>query len=130
MTRLQYYYRRPLRRTLQRSVILLGLLAGVFFGYYIHAQRVRVGVDRYYPDHPYIQYTGRIDFTNPTLPRFWQPGVYFTIRFYGSRCKVILNDEVLWGKNHNYLEVIIDGTAAQRQILLILAKVCLLVFMY
>jgi len=126
MARPHYYYHRSLlsgaksrslagRRTLQRSVILLGLLAGIFFGSHIHAQRGRVAVDRYYPDHPYIQYTGRIDFTNPKLPRFWQPGVYFTIRFSGSYCEVILNDEILWGKNHNYLEVIIDGKAARIQ---------------
>ena len=56
-----------------------------------------------------IKYTGRIDFTNPTLPRFWQPGVYINIKFKGTDCRIILNDEMLWGKNHNYVEIILDG---------------------
>ena len=60
-------------------------------------------------DNAFIQYTGRIDFSNPKLPRFWQPGVYITVKFTGPRCEVILNDEILWGKNHNYLEIIVDG---------------------
>ena len=60
-------------------------------------------------DNAFIQYTGRIDFTNPKLPRFWQPGVYITVKFKGQQCEVILNDEILWGKNHNYLEIIVDG---------------------
>lgn len=60
-------------------------------------------------DNSFIQYTGRIDFTNPKLPRYWQPGVYITIKFIGNRCEVILKDETLWGKNHNYLEVVVDG---------------------
>jgi len=66
-------------------------------------------------DNVNIQYTGRIDFSHIDLPRFWQPGVYFNVRFEGSRCEVILNDQVLWGKNHNYLEVVIDGVAKRIQ---------------
>jgi lysophospholipase L1-like esterase len=66
-------------------------------------------------DHPFIQYTGRIDFTNPKLPRFWQPAVSFHIKFVGTTCEVILNDEVLWEKNHNYLEVVVDGIAKRIQ---------------
>lgn len=61
------------------------------------------------PDHPFIQYTGRIDFSNPQLPRFWQPGVYFSFRFKGDKCEIVLNDEVLWGTSHNYIELIVDG---------------------
>jgi hypothetical protein len=66
-------------------------------------------------DNKNIQYIGRIDFTNPKLPRFWQPGVYININFIGSECKIILNDEVLWGKNHNYLEIVLDGKAKRLQ---------------
>ncbi len=65
--------------------------------------------------HPYIQYTGRIDFTNPAAPRFWQPGVYISISFTGTYCDVILNDEILWGKNHNYLEIVLDGKPIRLQ---------------
>ena len=32
-------------------------------------------------DHPEIQYTGRIDFTNPKMPRFWTAGVYIKAKF-------------------------------------------------
>ena|SRR5258705_732991 len=71
---------------------------------------------RFYPaDHKYIQYIGRIDFTNPKLPRFWQPGVYINIKIKGPSCKIILNDEVLWGKNHNYLELVINGKEKRLQ---------------
>jgi hypothetical protein len=70
----------------------------------------------FYPaNNSNIQYVGRIDFSNPQLPRFWQPGVYVNIKFKGSSCKVILNDEILWGKNHNYLEIVIDGKAKRIQ---------------
>lgn len=65
--------------------------------------------------HPYIQYTGRIDFSNPALPRFWQPGVYITVHFSGTYCDVIVNDEMLWGKNHNYIELVLDGKPARLQ---------------
>lgn len=63
----------------------------------------------YSPDHPFIQYTGRIDFSDPLLPRFWQPGVYITFHFKGNECEIVLNDEVLWGNIHNYIELVVDG---------------------
>ncbi|HEX8235874.1 MAG TPA: SGNH/GDSL hydrolase family protein [Abditibacteriaceae bacterium] len=55
-----------------------------------------------------IQYTGRIDFSDPKKPRFWSPGVYIKARFRGPYCEVVLNDEELWGNSHNYLEIVID----------------------
>jgi hypothetical protein len=65
-------------------------------------------------DHPYIQYTGRIDASNPTAPRFWQPGVYITARFKGDYCNILLDDEELYGKNHNYLAIQIDHQPVRR----------------
>ena len=85
----------------------------VFFQSPIHAQAKSISF--FASDHPYIQYTGRIDFTNPKLPRFWQPGVYISTKFTGSDCEIILNDEELWGKNHNYLEVVVDGKPVRLQ---------------
>lgn len=41
--------------------------------------------------------------------------VYISICFEGTTCDVILNDEILWGKNHNYLEVILDGKPVRMQ---------------
>ena len=62
-------------------------------------------------NHSFIQYTGRIDFSNPQLPRFWQPGVYIDFSFEGNDCAIILNDEVLYGTKHNYIEIVLDGKA-------------------
>lgn len=59
-------------------------------------------------DQKDIQYVGRIDFTNPKLPRFWSPGVYIKARFRGPACDVVLNDEVLYGTSHNYVEIAVD----------------------
>ncbi|HVB03457.1 MAG TPA: SGNH/GDSL hydrolase family protein [Chitinophagaceae bacterium] len=60
-------------------------------------------------DNPDFVYTGRIDFSNPRRPRFWSPGVYIVARFRGSSCKIFINDEVLYGNVHNYLEIVIDN---------------------
>jgi lysophospholipase L1-like esterase len=59
-------------------------------------------------DNPLIQYTGRIDFSNAKLPRFWTAGVYIQAKFRGSGCEVVINDEMQWGKFHNYIVVVID----------------------
>lgn len=63
--------------------------------------------------HPWIQYTGRIDFSDKSRPRFWSPGVYIQARFKGPSCQVILTDEVLYGSYHNYIEIIIDEKASR-----------------
>ena len=57
-----------------------------------------------------IQYSGRIDFTNPLKPKFSAPGVYIQAKFKGTSCTVRLNDQFVWGTNRNFYEVIIDGT--------------------
>ncbi|MEP6948499.1 MAG: SGNH/GDSL hydrolase family protein [Ginsengibacter sp.] len=63
----------------------------------------------YSPGNSLIQYTGRIEIANVSSPRFWSPGVYVTAKFNGDLCEVFLNDEVLYGNSHNYIEVIIDN---------------------
>lgn len=80
-----------------------------------HPGNIKSDITFFEADHTFIQYTGRIDFTNPKLPRFWQPGVYITIKFSGTSCDIILQDEVLWGKNQNYLEIVVDGKAVRLQ---------------
>lgn len=60
-------------------------------------------------DDPNILYTGRVDFTDPKAPRFWAPGVYITLKFTGGSCEIFLNDELLNGDSHNYIEVVVDG---------------------
>lgn len=47
--------------------------------------------------------------------RFWQPGVYIGFSFMGNNCEIILNDEVLWGNNHNYIELVVDGNEYRLQ---------------
>jgi hypothetical protein len=64
--------------------------------------------------NPLIRYTGRIDFSMPDKPRFWNPGTYISIRFRGSYCDILVNDEEAGGKNHNYLEIVLDGRKPQR----------------
>jgi hypothetical protein len=59
--------------------------------------------------NPLIQYTGRIDFRNETLPRIWSPGVYIEIKFKGPSITIPITDQVLWNTNHNYLEIIVDN---------------------
>ncbi|MGY3091325.1 lysophospholipase L1-like esterase [Hymenobacter sp. UYAg731] len=73
--------------------------------------------DKFYPaDDKLIQYVGRVDFSDARKPRFWSPGVYVTLRFRGPSCTVSLNDEMLYGKNHNYIEVVLDGQPRRLQL--------------
>lgn len=65
-------------------------------------------------DNKNIQYVGRIDFSDPKKPKFWAPGVYIKAKFKGPTCEVIINDEVLWGNSHNYLEIVIDDKIFSR----------------
>ncbi len=63
----------------------------------------------YSADDSLIQYVGRIQKTNPSLPRFWSPGVYIKAKFKGPNFSFFLNDQVLYGNVHNYVEIIIDN---------------------
>jgi hypothetical protein len=71
-------------------------------------------VNYYGARDPRIQYTGRIDFSNPDLPRFYASGVYITLAFSGNTCEISLNDELLYEKNHNYVSIIIDDQPVKR----------------
>lgn len=66
-------------------------------------------------DNPMFQYVGRIDFRDVKKPRFWSPGVYIRAKFKGSYCELLVNDQELWGKNHNYLEIVIDNKLSRIQ---------------
>jgi lysophospholipase L1-like esterase len=61
-----------------------------------------------------IQYTGRINFSDPLKPRMWAPGVYIQAKFKGSECELLIDDEVLGGNNHNYVEIVVDDKAPYR----------------
>lgn len=68
------------------------------------------------PDHTSIQYSGRIDFTHPDQPQFWQPGVNIQFGYIGDSCGVIIEDEMKWGNNHNYIQVVVDEISIRLQL--------------
>lgn len=65
-------------------------------------------------DHALLRYTGRIDFSDLRLPKFYQPASYIEAAFKGKSCGIIVEDQQLWG-NQNYLEIVIDGVEYRRQ---------------
>jgi len=56
---------------------------------------------------PLIRVTGRTQVIGSRM-RMWQPGTYLEAAFRGISCEIYLDDEVLWGTSHNYIEVIVD----------------------
>ncbi|HTR27919.1 MAG TPA: GDSL-type esterase/lipase family protein [Puia sp.] len=60
-------------------------------------------------DDPRIRYMGRIDFSNPKLPRFWNPGIVVRIRFRGKQCRIVVRDQVAYDKDHNYVVVVVGN---------------------
>jgi hypothetical protein len=69
----------------------------------------------FYPaNDAHIRITGRVDLSNPLEPRFWASGAYLQVKFEGSGCQVYLKDQVLYGHNHNYIEVSVDGETPYR----------------
>ena len=65
-------------------------------------------------DNKAFQYTGRVDFQNPKLPKFWAPGVTIQAKFKGTVCDVILKDEERYHSNHNFVSVAIDDGPVTR----------------
>jgi Carbohydrate esterase 2 N-terminal/GDSL-like Lipase/Acylhydrolase family len=89
----------------------------IFCGAVVWAQSFEVNVDSalnsnnkfFNAANPLIQYTGRMEASNSSLPRMWSPGVYITLKFTGTEITAIINDQELWNKNHNYLEIVVDN---------------------
>lgn len=60
---------------------------------------------------PNIQYSGRIDFTDPKSPTFWFPGISIKANFQGSAVDVVIQDNASGGaQTTNYYNVFIDNT--------------------
>jgi hypothetical protein len=57
------------------------------------------------PDDPKIQYTGRIDFSDPKAPVIYWPGTYFKANFNGTSVQIVLDDS----RGDNFYNVIIDN---------------------
>ena len=63
----------------------------------------------YKADHVKIHYMGRIDFSEKLKPTMWASATQVSFSFKGSSCKLIISDEELYGKYHNYIDIIVDG---------------------
>ncbi len=64
---------------------------------------------RYDADDERIQYTGRIDFTDPQKPRFSAAATYIKIRFRGIGLSIIMKDEIRYNERQNFMDVLIDN---------------------
>ncbi len=125
MKKLPIFHSGILSYCINQFAFLLNRVAGrlfVFFSIFLvlpgcreKANSQQDELNLFKANHPFIQYSGRIDFSNPELPRFWQPGVYIQTRFEGDVCEIILNDEMLGGKTHNYIELVVDGKETRLQ---------------
>jgi lysophospholipase L1-like esterase len=86
----------------------------IFFFQHLSSAQTTDSLKLFTADNPLIQYTGRIDFSNPKAPRYWMPGVYVKATFTGSRCRVFINDEMPNAKTHNYIEIAVDDNQPLR----------------
>lgn len=97
-----------MKRIPPASLVFFACCAVLLVGYGLAAAKGAPALRTFTADNKNFQYVGRIDFTDPKLPKFWTSGVYVRAKFQGSTCDLLVNDEVLWGKSHNYIEVAID----------------------
>ena len=74
----------------------------------LSCQRIPSESTLYSPDHEFIRFTGRIDFSNPVKPRLTGAGAYFEVKFRGTSVTVLLEDEFSENRN-NYIAYEIDG---------------------
>ena len=56
-----------------------------------------------------IQYVGRFDFSDEHAPKTWAPGAYLEFDCSGAEAFVTIEDELKYGKTHNYIQVVVDG---------------------
>ena len=68
----------------------------------------------YKGDDSRIRYTGRIDYSAQHAPKYWASGACMEIKFNGTYCIVLIEDQVRWNTIHNYLEVVIDDSIVRR----------------
>ena len=61
--------------------------------------------------NPFIQYSGRIDFSNSKSPTFWFPGISIKANFQGPAIDIVIQDNASGGaQTTNYYNVFIDNT--------------------
>ncbi|MBB6459046.1 GDSL-type esterase/lipase family protein [Flammeovirga kamogawensis] len=78
----------------------------LFFSRIVTAQTINI-----YPDNPHLQYTGRIEFSNPKVPTFSMPSSAIKVRFKGTAINAVLSSNNFDGNGKSYLYVIVDGKA-------------------
>jgi len=71
----------------------------------------------YKASDPRFSFMGRVDFSNKDHPRCWVPGAQISFSFKGSSCTIVLTDEHLYGKNLNYIQLIVDGKYSRFKLL-------------
>lgn len=82
----------------------------IFIGLIVFQWTFAVETDIINPNNPLIEYTGRIDFANPLLPKFSYSGVSVRAGFQGTSISIMLND----AGNSNYYNVILDNGVRSR----------------
>lgn len=85
---------------------LFNILLFVFCFLNTHAKEK---INFFRPDHAQIKYMGRIDFSEKIKPKMWASASQVHFTFKGTLCKVVITDEELYGKYHNYIDIIVDG---------------------
>lgn len=56
-----------------------------------------------------IQYVGRFDFSDEQAPKTWAPGAYLEFDCIGTEAFITIEDELKFGKTHNYIQLVVDG---------------------
>jgi lysophospholipase L1-like esterase len=56
-----------------------------------------------------IQYVGRFDFSDEQAPKTWAPGAYLEFDCIGTEAFITIEDELKFGKTHNYIQIVVDG---------------------
>lgn len=82
------------------------IFIGLLFFPFLHA----IERDTIPSNNPLIEYTGRIDFSNPLKPKFSYSGVSVRASFKGTSISLILTDDA----NLNYYNVVLDNGVLQR----------------
>ncbi len=98
-------------KTIKASITFLVILT---IGLVFSCSHKKEATKIYAANDPHIQYVGRIDNSNPELPRFWAPGVYAQFIYEGDSCIVTINDELPWKNSHNYISINIDNKVNDR----------------
>lgn len=67
----------------------------------------------YLGNDAHIRYMGRVQLVG-NQPRLWTGAAYLNFRFKGDTAMVVLEDEIRYGVQHNYIEIQVDDEAPIR----------------